>query len=137
MNWIIFNYNIAFNEYFITRKLATLVLNTYINCAALSKSNRCTHAARIIHTFFQCNGTTIFTGSKCTMTIANMRTPIFNNNHTTIRYYRRYIFIVFWEYTYHIITVSYKICIISIRSGISRIYHHIRHYKSSNRQCHS
>ena len=137
MNWIMFNYNIAFNEYFITRKFAVMIMNTYINCTPLSKGNRCTHSTRIIYTFFQFNVSTIFTGSKCTMTIANIRISIFNNNHTTIRYYRRYIFIVFWEYTYHIITVSYKICIISIRSGISRIYHHIRHYKSSNRQCHS
>ena len=137
MNWIIFNYNIAFNEYFITRKLAILVLNAYINCAALSKGNRCTHSTRIIHTFFQCNSATIFTGSKCTMTIANIRMPIFNNNHTTIRNYRRYIFIVLWKYTFHFITISYDIYSISIRSGISRIYHHIRRYRSSNRQRYS
>ena len=137
MNWIMFNYNIAFNEYFITRKFAVMIMDAYINCAPLSKSNRCTHSTRIIYTFFQFNVSTIFTGSKCTMTIANIRIPVFNNNHTTIRYYRRYIFIVFWEYTYHIITVSYKICIINIRSGISRIYHHIGNYRSSNRQRYS
>ena len=137
MNWIMFNYNIAFNEYFITRKFAVMIMDAYINCAPLSKGNRYIHSTRIIYTFFQFNVSTIFTGSKCTMTIANIRIPVFNNNHTTIRYYRRYIFIVFWEYTYHIITVSYKICIISIRSGISRIYHHIGNYRSSNRQRYS